>query len=306
MTMIDKHLVRLAIRGRTLLIATALMIPLTVLTGVSPALAEEHHPKGGFASFADCPLSNPATNLCIFSQTESGEVTIGKKTVPITNTITLQGGVHENEEAKVQEFIGAEDGNTFSKTPQPVPGGLAGLVNCNEIKEPVAKLTCELVFQNGLTGVNATTELAKPASAIRINIQNLIEGEGVALSLPVKIKLENPLLGSECYIGSGLNPVTLNLTSGTTSPPPPNKPITGKVGKTKFSEEFNMATITENTLVDNAFSAPEATGCGGLLSSVVDPVVDTQLGLPSPSGTNTAIQNNTIKDANAGAVKASE
>src|ERR1700732_1554393 len=61
----------------------------------SPALAVEHHPKGLFAPFADCPLSNPATTVCLLAKTESGEVTIGKGTVPISNTITLQGGIHE-------------------------------------------------------------------------------------------------------------------------------------------------------------------------------------------------------------------
>jgi hypothetical protein len=273
---------------------------------VAPAFAEEHHPTGDFAVFADCPLSNPLTKTCIDARTESGEVTIGKKTVPITKTITLQGGVHRNPETAEQEFIGAEDGNTLSKTPEPVPGGLVGLINCSEISEPVARLACELVFQNGVTGVNATTELAKPASSIGINTSHLLEEEGVALSLPVKVHLENPFLGSECYIGSGASPVTLNLTDGTTSPPLPNKPISGKVGTLEFKDETNFLEVTENTLVDNAFSAPEATGCGGLLAPVVDPVVDAQLGLPSASGHNTAIQNNTIRDANAGAVKASE
>jgi hypothetical protein len=157
-----------------------------------------------------------------------------------------------------------------------------------------------------LTGVTATTELAAPASAIGISIQNLIEGEGIALSLPVKVKLDNPLLGSSCYIGSNAHPITLNLTDGTTSPPPPNKPITGKVGEITFQEEFAIATITENTLVDNAFSAPAASGCGGLLALAIDPVVNLQLGLPAAAGMNTAIENNTVKDANAASVKASE
>jgi hypothetical protein len=46
----------------------------------------------------------------------------------------------------------------------------------------------------------------------------------------VKVRLENPFLGSECYVGSNSSPVVLNLTTGTTSPPAPNKPIKGTVG----------------------------------------------------------------------------
>jgi hypothetical protein len=304
--MVEKTRVRVAGLRRTLLSAvTVVTASLMALAWASPALAVEHHPKGDFAPFADCPLSNPATNLCLLAKTESGEVKIGKKTVPITKTITLQGGAHE---AAIEhlEFIGAEDGNTLSKTPQTVPGGLAGLINCNEISEPVARLTCELVFQNGLTGVTATTELAAPASAIGISVQNLIEAEGTALSLPVKVKLDNPLLGGSCYIGSNASPIVLNLTTGTTSPPPPNKPIKGKVGEISFQDEFAISTIVNNTLVDNMFAAPTASGCGGLLAPVIDPLVNLQLGLPAAAGTNTAIQNNTVKDANAESVKASE
>jgi hypothetical protein len=274
----------------------------------SSALALE--PTGDFAVFKQCPRTAltefPEEKFCIFAQTQSGEVTIGKSSVPIKNTITLQGGYIRNEETFHETFEAALDGNTLSKTPQPVPGGLAGLVNCNEIHEVVAKLTCELVFQNGLTGVNATTELAASASAIGINTDNLLNKKGVALSLPVKVKLDNPLLGSECYIGSNSSPVTLNLTSGTTSPPEPNKPIKGKVGNLEFKDEFTFTEITNNTLVDNAFSAPVATGCGGLLAPVVDPVINAKLGLPSPAGHNTAIQNNTLKSATAERVVESE
>jgi hypothetical protein len=162
------------------------------------------------------------------------------------------------------------------------------------------------VFQNGLTGVTATTELAKPASNIGINTTHLINGVGTALSLPVKVKLDNPLLGSACYIGSSASPITLNLTSGTTSPPAPNKPISGNAGKLEFKDELNFIEITNNKLVDNAFAAPAASGCGGLLAPVLDPIINAKLALPSAAGKNTAIQNNRVRQAVAEAVVASE
>jgi hypothetical protein len=95
------------------------------------------------------------------------------------------------------------DGVALSKTPQSVPGGLAGLVNCYEISNFFERLACEVIFENGLTGVTATTELAAPASSIGINIQNLIEGSGTALSLPVKVKLSNPLFGGVFRLPGG-------------------------------------------------------------------------------------------------------
>ncbi|HEY3864755.1 MAG TPA: hypothetical protein VGL54_01545 [Solirubrobacteraceae bacterium] len=289
---------------RKQVITIALMASLTTLGLASPALAKE--PTGDFAVFKQCPRFTEGVNLCLYSQTNSGEVTLNKQTVPITNPITLQGGIIFNEETEAEMFVGALNGETLSKSPQPVPGGLAGLIKCNEITEPVAKFACELVFQNGLTGVNATTELAKPASEIGINTNNLVNREGIALSLPVKIRLENPLLGGACYIGSSSSPITWNLTTGTTSPPPPNKPINGKVGKLEFKDEGSFIEITNNTLVDNSFSAPGASGCGGLLAPVVDPLIDAKIGLPSAAGQNTAILNNIIKQATAGAVIASE
>jgi hypothetical protein len=293
----------LAPRRWLLIAAVALMAPLVQLAISSTASAA---PTGEYAVFSDCPLSNPELTYCIFSKTTGGEVTLGKTTVPLENPTVIQGGTIENEETEELTFVGAADGNTMSKTPQPVPGGLAGLIKCNEISEPVARLTCDLVFQNGLTGVNATTELAAPASSIGINTDNLVSAVGVALRLPIKVHLENPLLGSSCYIGSNSNPIILNLTTGTTSPPPPNGPISGKSGVTELREEGRIAVITEAELVDNAFAAPAATGCGGLLAPVIDPLVNAKVGLPAPAGSNTAKLITNIEQASAKAVRRSE
>jgi hypothetical protein len=282
----------------------AVVVALSALGVASPALAKK--PTGDFAIFSDCPTATPGLTDCVYSEGTGGEVKIGTTTVPITKPIILQGGFVENEATEVQSFVGATDGKTMSKTPLAVPGGLLGFVKCNEISNFIERIACEVVFENGVTGVNATTELAKPASAIGINTGNLLNREGVALSLPVKVKLENPFLGSECYIGSSSHPVVLNLTTGETSPPLPNKPISGKAGKFEFKDEFAYLKDSGNSLVDNAFAAPEATGCGGLFSFLIDPIVDGKLGLPSAAGKNTAILNGTLYEGFAKAVIASE
>jgi hypothetical protein len=294
------------IRRRALITAVTVITPLVALASAAPAFSTEHHPTGDFAPFADCSLSNPATDLCIRAQTESGKFIVGKKTVPITSTIAFQGGIHQNEATETLEFLGAEDGNTLSKTPQNVPGGLAGLLNCQEINNFIERIACEAVFENGLTGVTATTELAGPASAIGVSVQNLIEGTGTALSLPVKVHLENPFLGSSCYVGSNAHPIVIALTTGTTSPPAPNQPLTGKVGTIEFKDEFNLTVVRENSLVNNSFAAPGVKGCGGLFAFLLDPIIDSQLGLPAAAGHNTAILTGTLKDATATAVRASE
>ena len=303
----------------TLVVVMALMMSLGILSAASPAMAT---PKGEFAVFADCPLSNPNVHGCIVGKTEKGEFVIGtKKTkVPIEKTITLQGGFEEEVEAEFRmPFVEAEDGNTLSKTPQKVPGGLLG-IKCEEFKgeghlEKEVRKLCEEVVKSKLNTVTATTELALPAppatlssiflSEASLEEPILYEAFGIpALGLPVKVKLENPLLGNECYIGASTEPIVLKLTTGTTKPPPPNTPITGKVGEFTSNEEGNLLTISGNKLVDNLFAVPVANGCGGkAFEALLDPIIDAKLGLPSPSGNNTAILEGTLKQASAKVVK---
>jgi hypothetical protein len=262
-------------------------------------------PKGEFAGFSNCPLSTSGLSGCIVASTESGEFTIGKKTVPIKNAITLQGGFIENRATGAMEFVGAANGDTLSKTSQKVPGGLLG-INCSGISNKYVREACEFIFENTLTEVTATTELAGPASSIGLNEINLLEAEGTALSLPLKIKLNNILFGEECYIGSNSSPVVVDFTTGTTSPPAPNKPITGNVGTEESAAGGKILIISKNSLVNNSFAAPEVTGCGGYFSGLVDPLVDGILGLPAAAGHNTAILNGTLKQASATSVKESE
>ncbi len=278
------------------------------LAFTATAFAKE--PTGDFAVFKQCPRFTTGVEVCLWSETKSGEVTLNKQTVPITVPIILQGGI-SNYGTSSEKFVGALNGETLNKAAQNVPGGLTGLVNCTEIKgsgflEVLAREACKLVFENKTTGVRAITELARPASEIGISTENLENQEGAALTLPLKIRLENTFLGSECYIGSSSSPVTLKLTTGTTSPPAPNKPISGKVGTISAKDEFNLIEVSNNTLVDNSFSAPEATGCGGIFSILIDPIINSKIGLASASGKNTAIQNNLIKEATREGVIGSE
>jgi len=258
---------------------------------------------GKYAPSSQCPFNNAEARKCIYSVTEGGEVTLGKKTVPIVNAATLQGAYGPADEENFSTFIAATNGVTLSKAPQPVPGGLAGLVNCKEISNFLLRVSCEVTFENGLTGVNSTLELARPASEIRISESHLGEEEGIALKMPIKIHLENPFLGESCYVGSSSSPITWNLTDGTTSPPAPNKPITGSGGEGELLEEGRILVLRKNVLVDNAWSAPGASGCGGLFSFILDPIIDASVGVPAAAGENTAILKNTISVASALAVR---
>ncbi len=310
-------MLKLHVKRLTLIFtASALLASL----GASPALAT---PKGIFAIFSNCPLASfkalgvpPGAAKCSFNQTLSGEVAIGATKVPINQTITLQGGaIPTGNPNEVEYFlIPGANGESFSKTELNVPGGLLGLINCEEIKgngifERLERASCKAIFENKVTGVTATTESAGSSTNPPIlNEFNLNEEVGTAIHLPVKIHLKNPLLGNNCYIGSEAHPINLELTTGATSPKPPNKSIHGKLGTAETLEEKGQVAlrIKNNSLVDNNFSVPVAEGCGEFFSFIIDPIVNSKLKLPSASGNNTAILNGTLNIATAEAVEASE
>jgi hypothetical protein len=260
-------------------------------------------PKGAFAVFAQCPIHAAGVDGCIYSPTTSGHVTLGKQEVPILNTQVLQGGLLEETEPFVKHMVGALNSETLTKTPQEVPGGLTDLVNCQEITgegwfEKELRNACKAVFANKLTGVNAITELAGPASGIALNTANEQLGSGTALTLPVKVRLENSLLGSECYIGTESEPIDINLTTGATTGGP-----TGKPGTQKGKEKGKILEISGVSLVSNTFKAPGASGCGPF--GLLDGIVDSKIGLPAATG-NTAVLNGKVEIANSEFVEESE
>jgi hypothetical protein len=160
--------------------AVAIVLGMMLMASLGLASTASATPKGKFAVFADCPLATAGLTACVHAETTSGEFTVGKVTVPINKTITLQGGViakvTENEAEEVvitEEFVGAADGNTLSKTALNVPGGLLG-IECSKISNEVERFICEVIFENGFTGVTATTEVAAPEGSIEIKEGKLI------------------------------------------------------------------------------------------------------------------------------------
>lgn len=277
------------------------LVAALALVLVPSAFAASHNPKGEFAQFKECPLNRATITDCIYSLSNGGAFKVGKKTVPLVNPVTLQGGVEGAGEEV--DFYGAENGDTLSKTPQPVPGGLTGVVAPTWWPKFIQDWFNEGI-NNGFTGVTATVELAGPTKGflpnVELNTEHLLLEEGVALGLPTKIKLSNSLLGSNCYIGSDTKPVKIDFTTGTSGA------LKGSAGKLEFNESFTLITISGGKLVNGTFAAPGVSGCGGIFSFLVDPLVNSILGTPSASGQNTATLEGKLQDGNAEAVKASE
>ena len=291
--------------GRTVPLLAGLAACIAVFAFAAPAMALK--PTGDYVNFGDCPLKNPSVALCVFATTTSGEFKIGSTQVPLSKTVTLQGGLILIEELSVVQFVPAEDGNTLSKTPQTVPGGLLKILAPTGWPEILRNIFNEFI-NKGITGVTATTELVGP---VGISVANELNGTGTALTLPIRVHLENTFLGPSCYIGSKTKPVTVDFTTGTTSPPPPNTPISGSVGELTAKDGGNIIAVNKNSLVNNSFAAPVAEGCGsqilfGLFTGIIDSAVDSQLGLPSAAGHNTAILNGKQELGVVTAVKESE
>ena len=173
--------------------------------------------------------------------------------------------------------------------------------------EPLSKIFNEFI-NKGITGVTASTELV---GTPKISLENALSASGTALQLPVRVHLENEFLGSKCFVGSKAHPVTVEFTTGTTSPPLPNKPISGNPGELELKDGGALIIDKKNSLVNNSFAAPEAEGCGsqilfGLFTGLIDGAVDLEIGLPSVAGHNTAILNGNEEVGVASAVRASE
>lgn len=224
--------------------------------------------QAAFPNFSDCPRSNPAVVSCLHVQSRAGSLTIKGFTVPIGESFQIRGGVESSATGELQLVAPTGTTGVFSK-PIQVPGGLLG------IDFPIPG-----------NAVTATAELAGVPSQIKLDLNSL------GVRIPLKMRLSNPLIGPNCHIGSNSSPVNLNLITGTTSPPAPNRPISGRIGT--FSEpQFGQIQLTGNRNVDNSFSIPGASSCG-LGLGLIDQLVNAKLKLPSSGGNNTMIVDNDL------------
>jgi hypothetical protein len=261
-------------------------------------------PTGSYVDFKYCPYMIPSVTQCVYSKTTSGSFKLGNANVPITSStpLILQGGLIDPGDGSPQQFVPAVGADSLSKTPLKVPGGLIGLVDTGGFGGFLISL-----FNAAVASVNDVYATAEPVGAPVFSAANTLSQSGTAVGLPVRIHLENPFLGSNCYIGSPSNPVQLNLTTGTTSPPAPNTPISGTRGTVSFTDDFTITKLAGLKLVNNSFSAPAASGCGFTILDqwLITGAVNLKEGLPSASGNNAAIMQGDTKLAGAAAVAAS-
>jgi hypothetical protein len=247
--------------------AAMMMLALVVPTAMGAT------PKPGYAAFAGCPGPEESATVtgCVRSVIKSGNFKMGSKNVPIEKPMVLSGGYAETGAFSFNSKGG------LTKVKQKVPGGVIGLTGLTWLAEFLGIEALTLYATTELAG--APQPLADPAY------------------LPIKVHLENStgVLGPNCYVGSTTTPIKLFLTTHTTSPPLPNKPISGVEPEFAFDEATSILHLNNGTFVDNSFAAPGASGCTltlfGFIPISINGLVNTQSGLPAPAGTNETKQN---------------
>ncbi|MEV0010535.1 hypothetical protein AB0M10_27790 [Streptomyces sp. NPDC051840] len=268
--------------------SAALVVPLTATpAGAATAAAQLN---GSWAPFDRCPVDAPAmlatdgdvdVALCVTSTSPSGTIKLGNTTAT-TGSTNLQFGVIQHPAEGTYTVVPPAAGSIISgKTT--IPGGLLGIMCPSDI--PVVTAVCGQITNATLNKVTATVESAGTPTEF-----SLVAGisSGPIVKLPVKIRLENPLLGSNCYIGSNSNPVLLR--PGNLSAPSFTAARFNGDGSAN-PDEGSMIQIALSGAAqgDSQFTAPKANGCG--LGGILSWAIDLKVGLPAGAGTNNLVLN---------------
>ncbi|MDQ6527404.1 hypothetical protein RB608_27565 [Nocardioides sp. LHD-245] len=257
--------------------------------GAAPAQADPLPPA--LQKFANCPVQNNAVTACYVMETSSVGIKAGKfDEATTTDPMVLQfGGIADSVKQTVISVPPANGVSPLQAPPIELPGGILGIPGF-EFWPLEAYITPEIV---GLP---------------QLNLDNLMTNEPV-MNLNLKARISNPftnvltMLGDRCTIGSDSSPIKLNLTAGTTNPPPPNQPITGVPGTFDYNYQgTGVIRLSGQTVVDNAWGLPKASGCGltGALNGVID-IADGQAN--AGPGHNSTTMDTTIWSVSANKVR---
>jgi hypothetical protein len=254
-------------------------------------------PKGIYAPFTDCPLINPLMKEaaptgavgCVAAVVVSGSIKIGNVTTKVKASatvkypVTVQYGFWSPQNAAPDEFSGGvlppQVGGLSAQlvsSPHYVRGGLEKALGCSTATDTTVLALCNEAKTKGGKYLKV---FAAAQSAGPIMNFNLFTWEQ-----PVMFHLINPLLGNNCYIGSADNPVVLNpalnLTGVTAIVTPDPHP--------RYHPDTEVIEIPNDFASDDTFTASGVTGCGpgGAANIPVDEAIDTAVGLPTASGSD--------------------
>lgn len=235
-------------------------------------------PPADWAPFSRCPVDDPAMfattggsgpffdtppgswSSCLASNSPSGSITIGNLTTATGDT-NVQAGL-----------VGA-GAPSFSLSLISPPGG--------------AIVADSVLVLGG--AVTATLEPAGTPSDFSLSAA-FSTGRPI-LTLPVKIHLESASLGlgPDCFIGSEQNPIVLHPENTDLSNAASTQEQFDPGGSPDPNGPLERLSITGAVQGDDTFVVPAAQGCG--VNDSLDGVINSFLGLPSPSGSNHLVLN---------------
>ncbi|WP_217143660.1 hypothetical protein [Streptomyces sp. AC627_RSS907] len=279
--------------GARLATATALATALGAFASMGTATAAAAQPNGEWAPFTRCPVDAPAmlaadglarTPQCVVSTSPNGSIKLGKTTV-VTGRTNLQMGVVQNADGT--STVVAPPSGAIIADSATVPGGLLGLMCPSNI--PAVTAICEQIDNSSLNRITATVESV--GAPYDFDQTAGIVTDQPIVAIPVRIHLENPLLGGKCYIGTKSDPIVLrprNLDY-------PEFGMSFFKGDGTVAEDGEMSRInlTGATQNDSTFAVPGASGCGLGLFGLIDAAVNLKTGLPSAAGQNSLTLNDT-------------
>ncbi|MFD3532779.1 hypothetical protein [Streptomyces sp. NPDC058664] len=281
------------VSSRTRLATLSALTALGAFASMGTATAAVPQLNGSWAPFTRCPVDAPAllaadgldkAPQCVSSSSASGSIKLGNTTV-ITGRTDLQIGVVQNADG-TSTVVAPAAGSIIADSAT-VPGGLLGLMCPSDI--PFITDICRQLSDARLNKITATVEsIGTPANFDQI--AGVLTDMPI-VDIPVRIHLQNPFLGSNCYIGTKSNPIMLRPSNATS----PSFAVERFNGDGSPNEEGDMSRLNllGSTQVDKTFAVPGASGCGLGLFGLIDGAVNLKTGLPSAAGKNSLTLNNT-------------
>jgi len=233
--------------------------------GIATSASAQGVPVPTGQTFSQCPVGhrvspgNGSVYICVVGVAEEGTIDIGALDTTFKGPGVVQGGTGSCLCATLT-WAQALDGVSYSAPKQLLAMSVLALLG----------------YPSGIT----------PPAQSQVYVETVQAGPmlfgiangGVVTVVPLSFRLVNPLLGSNCYVGTLSDPVVLNLTTATSGS------LTGTLG---YAYSFAGVLYTVGTeVVDNQFTVPAATGCGS--GGVWDSAITALEGADTP-GSNSAI-----------------
>jgi hypothetical protein len=258
----------------------------TTMAVAIPGTARATTLNGEWAPFTRCPvaassmLAADGTDIydgCVDSASSSGSMTLGSSTVPL-GTSDLQDGVlvnpSESGSSGLEWTTVDPSGGAIVAAPVSVPGGLLGLMCPADII--LITPLCEEITDSTLNAVTASIVQVAPTEGFYLGAA--LGAKHSIITIPVEIQLSNPILGSDCSIGSASDPIDLTITN-TVAPPDYSLTYFDPDGTADPTNGVLASQVLSGAGQEDAsFSVPGASGCGPL--GIADPLLDLKEGIP--------------------------